>query len=232
MPMCRTQSRRQLFFQDSNVGGGPVISLARTLARDIDRGNNVDLMSQMIEGQQPIEKHQYAVGQRKIIRGMFTDIFQLPNRVICEVAHRARGKWRQPGHGSGTMLPQQFLDNLDRAALALLLSFATLHYDVFAARPHLHIGTRPQKRVAADLLAAFHGLEQESVGLIGCDRKKGGDRRQQIGCDRFHHRHQGGVSGEPGEFLVLGTKHGRRHSEFSHYREARAASWNARQKSL
>ena len=174
----------------------------------------------MIERQQPVEKHQYAVGQRKIILGMLADIFQLPHRVVGEVTHRARGKWRQPGHGRGTMLPQQFLDDLDRAALALLLSLAALHHDVVAPRSHLHVGTRPQKGVAADLLAALHRLEQESVGLIGCDREKGGDRRQQIGRDRFHHRHQRGLSGEPGKFLVVGTKHGRRHSEFSHYRQA------------
>ena len=179
----------------------------------------MNLVAQVIERQQAIEEHQHAIGQREIVLGMLADIFQLPHHVIREVADGARGERRQSGHGRGTMLPQQFLDDLDRASLALFLLLAALHHDVVAPRPHLHVGTRSQKRVASNLLAALHRLEQESVGLVGRNREKGGDRRQQIGRDRFHHRHQGGVFGEPGKFLVVGTKHGRRHSEFSHYRQ-------------
>src|SRR4029077_11103512 len=113
----------------------------------------------------------------------------------------------------------QFLDDRDRASLALLLPLAALHHNVSTPRSHLHVGARSQKRVAADLLSALHRFEQESVGLVCGDREKGGDRRQQMGGNRFHHRHQGGISGEPGKLLVVGTKHGWRHSEFSHYRQ-------------
>ncbi len=208
VPVRRAQSRSQLSFQHGDVRGGAIVSLARTFARHIGRGDDVDLVAQVIEGQQPVEEHQDAIGQREIILGVFADVFQLPHRVIREVAHRARRKRRQPGHGRGTMLPQQFLDDLDRAALALLRLLAALDHDVLAPRPHLHVGTRSQKRVAADLLAPLHRLEQKGIGLIGCDGEEGGDRRQQIGGNRFHHRHQRGFSGQPGKFLVIGTKHG------------------------
>ena len=215
--MRRPQARRQLLFQDGNVGGGAIIGPARTLARYIGSGDDVNLVAQVIEGQQPVEEHQHAIGKRKIVLGVLADIFQLPHRVIGEIAHRARGEWRQPGHDRGTMLPQQFLDHLNRAALALFLLLAALHHNVPALGPHLHVRTRSQKGVAADLLAALHGLQQKSVGLVGGDREKGGDRRQQIGRNRLHHRHQRGLSGQAGKFLVIGTKHGS-----SHYREA---SW-------
>ena len=140
---------------------------------------------------------------------MLADIFQLPHRVVGEVSHRARGERGQSGHHRGTMLAQQFLYDLDRAALAIFFLLAALHHDRRRLGPHLHVGTRSQKGVASDLLATLHRLEQESVGLIGGNREKGGDRRQQIGRNRFHHRHQRGLSGQPGKFLVVGTKHGR-----------------------
>ena len=196
-----------------------VIGLARTLARHVSGGDDVDLVAQVIECQQTIEKHQYAIGQGKIIFGVFADIFQLPHCVVSEVAHRARGERRQPGHRGGTMLPQQFLDDLDRVSLALLLLLAAPQFDVATARPHLHVRTRSQKRVAPNLLAALYRLQQKSVRLIGGNREESGNRRQQIRRDRFHHRHQRGLSGKPGEFLVIGTKHGLSHSGFSHYRQ-------------
>ena len=126
-PVRRPQSRSQFLFQRCNVLRSPVIGLARTFARHIGGGNDVDLVAQMIERQQAIEKHQYAVGQGKIIFGVFADIFQLPHCVVGEVADRARGERRQPGHGGGTMLPQQFLDDLNRVPLALLLLLAAPH---------------------------------------------------------------------------------------------------------
>ena len=214
VPVRRPQSRSQFLFQNRNVRGGAVISPARTLARHIGSGDDVNLVAQVIERQQAVEKHQHAVGQGKIIFRMLADIFQLPHRVVGEVSHRARGERRQPGHDRGTMLPQQFLDDLNRAALALLFLLAALHHNVSARAPHLHVRTRAQKGVAADLLATLHRLQQKGVRLIGRDREKGGDRRQQVGRDRLHHRHQRGLSGEAGKFLVVGTQHG-----LSHYRE-------------
>src|SRR6185295_15512208 len=112
---------------------------------------------------QTIEKHQYAIGQGKIVFGVFTDIFQLPHRVVGEVANRPRCEWRQSGHSGGAMLPQQLLDDLDRVSLALLLLLAAPQFDVATARPHLHVGTSSQKRVAPNLLAALYRLQQKSV---------------------------------------------------------------------
>ena len=172
VPVRRPQSRRQFLFQHGNVGSGPVISLARTLARNIGRGDDVDLVAQVIERQQAVEEHQHAIGQREIVFGMLADIFQLPDHVVSEISDGARGKRRQPGHSRRTMLPQQFLHDLNRASLTLFLLLAALHYDLAAPRPHLHIGTRSQKRVASDLLAALHRLQQESIGSLAAMARK------------------------------------------------------------
>ena len=79
---------------------------------------------------------------------------------------------------------------------------------------------------APSALAAFHRLQQECVGLIRRDREKRRDRRQQIGCNRFHHRHQGGALGEARKFLVVGTKYGLSHL-LTNYREGCGITWSS-----
>src|SRR5713101_3020206 len=107
------------------------------------------------------------------------------------------------------MLTQQFLYDLDRAALALFFVLAPLHHNVPAFSSHLHVGTSAQEGVTANLLAALHRLQQKSVWLVGRNRQKGGNRRQQVGRDRLHDRDQRGLVGQAGKFFVIGTKHGR-----------------------
>src|SRR4026209_1172430 len=73
------------------------------------------------------------------------------------------------------MLPQQLLDYLDRIPLKLFLLPAVSYLDVSPAGPHLHVGARSQKGVAADLLAALHRFQQECVRLIGGNRGENGN---------------------------------------------------------
>ena len=67
-------------------------------------------MTQVIEGQQAIEEHQYRQSGREVIFGVLADIFQLPHRVVGKVSDRAGGERRQARVRGGTMLPQQLLD--------------------------------------------------------------------------------------------------------------------------
>src|ERR1700730_3355879 len=125
------------------------------------------------------------------------------------------------------MLSQQSFYDLNCTALAHLFVFALAPLDrnVPTISPHLHVGTRSQEGVAANLLAPFHGLEQESIRLVGRNRKEGRDRRQQVSRDRLHHRHERGLAGQARKFFVVGMQH-----ELSHYIEEGAqrpgtASW-------
>jgi hypothetical protein len=196
VPVRRAQACSQLLFQDGNVGSGAIIGAPRTLPRHIGIGDDVDLVAQVIEGQQAIEEHQHAVGQQKIVLRLLADILQLPDCVVGEIPHRACGEWRQSRHDRRTMLAQQFLNHLDGAARASFLAFAALHHDVSALRSHLHVRAGSQKGVAANLLATLHRLQQKSIRLVGSNCEKGGDRRQQVCRDRLHHRHQCGFAGE------------------------------------
>jgi hypothetical protein len=63
-----------------------------------------------------------------------------------------------------------------------------LQQNLIAACPDLKVRAGAKECVASDVLSALDRFEQESVRLIGRDRKKSGDRRQQVGRDRLHHR--------------------------------------------
>jgi hypothetical protein len=63
-----------------------------------------------------------------------------------------------------------------------------LQQDLIATRPHLKVRAGAKECVASDVLSALDRFEQESVRLVGRDGKKSGDRRQQVGRNRLHHR--------------------------------------------
>ncbi len=171
--MGRTQTRSQLLFQDGDVGGGAIIGPPRTFARYIGGRDDVNLVAQVIKRQQAVEEHQHAIGQAKIILSVLADLLQLPDRVVREVAHRARGERRQARHDRRAMLPQQFFDDLNRAALTLFFLFAALHHNLSTGGSHLHVRARSQKGVASNLLAALHRFQKKGIGLVGGDRQKG-----------------------------------------------------------
>jgi hypothetical protein len=75
LPLRWTQSSSQLFLQHFNVSHRAVIRLSRTLPRNVGAGDDVDLVPQMVEGQQPVEKHQRAIGKLQIILGARSNIF-------------------------------------------------------------------------------------------------------------------------------------------------------------
>jgi hypothetical protein len=175
--MCRTQTGGQLLLEDSDVSERAVIGAARALARNIRGGDDVNLVAQVIEGQQAIEEHQHAIGQGEIVLGMVADSFQLADRVICEIANGACGERRQPSDRRRTMLPEQLFDHEQHVALALFAHPSALQHDIFASGSNLQVRTRAEKRIAANLFAALDGLQQKSVGLIGSNGEKGRDRR-------------------------------------------------------
>ena len=81
-PHRRTQSRSQFSFECGNVAHGAVVRLTRFFPRNVGRGHDVNLMTQVVEGQEPVEEHQFAIRQRKIVLGMFANRLQLANHVV------------------------------------------------------------------------------------------------------------------------------------------------------
>ncbi len=167
----------------------------------------MNLVPQVIESQQTVEKHQAAIGQRKIIFGVLADLFQLPHGVIGKIAHRSRGERRNAGNRGRPMLSQKPLDDLRNVSLQPFLRLTPAYQHIAALRLHHHIRTRTEERIAANLLAPLHRLQQESFRLMGGNRQKRGNRREQVCGDRLDHRHQRGFPRQAGKLFVLGTKH-------------------------
>ncbi len=128
-PQCRAQSRREFPLQRSNVAQRPVVGAPRTLARHVGGGDDVDLMPQVIKGQQPIEEHQLGVGQRQVIFRMLANLFQLADHVVGKVSDRARGEWRQSRNAGGPVLPQQSLHHLENVVLHHFAPASALNLD-------------------------------------------------------------------------------------------------------
>jgi hypothetical protein len=67
-PPCatrRAQSRSQLSFQRRNIPQGAIVGLTRFFLRDIRRGHDVNLVAQVIEGQQAGQRTSTRIGQAK-----------------------------------------------------------------------------------------------------------------------------------------------------------------------
>ena len=124
--------------------------------RNVGRGNNVNLMSQVVEGEQPVEEHQRAVGELKIVLGAVANVFKLANNVVRAEANCSGGEWRQSRHNGGFMLLQQFFRGLKDVLLVGFTLLPSLNHNFSAVRPQLHVGARPQKCVPPNLLPALN----------------------------------------------------------------------------
>jgi hypothetical protein len=164
-------------------------------------------MTQVIECQEPVEEHQLGVRKRQVILRVLPDVFQQSNHIVSEVSNGARHKRGQSRHSRRMMLLQQSLHHLKDVGFDDLTLASTLDLNFAMTRPNPHVGIGPQKRVAANLLAALHGLQQERVRLFLGDGQKCTDRGKQVGANRLHHRHQGRLARQPRELVEIRLKH-------------------------
>ena len=80
----------------------------------------MDLVSQVIESQQAIEKHQHAVGNIEIVHRVLSDVLKPPHNVIRAITNSAGDEWRKTLHRRRTMLLQKFLNNFENIPRAPL----------------------------------------------------------------------------------------------------------------
>ena len=105
------------------------------------------------------------------------------------------------------MLAQQTLHDLENILLDYFAPAPALNLHRSLPGPHPHVRPHAQKCIASDLLAPLHRFEQKRVRLVGGNGKKRGNRRQQIGAHRFHHRDQRGLAGQPRKLFKVGLQH-------------------------
>ena len=70
----------------------------------------MDLVPQVIEGEQAVEEHQHAVGDIEVVLGALADFFKLANDVVGEVSNGSPGKRRPAFVLRHAVLAQQRLE--------------------------------------------------------------------------------------------------------------------------
>ena len=126
----------------------------------------MNLVAQVVKGQQAVEEHQFTIRQRKIVFRMLADLFQLPHYVVGKITNRSGGERRQAGDRGRLVLAQQQLYELEHVSFVPFAVPSAFNLDGRTPRPQAHVRPRSQKRVAADLLAALDRLQQKRVRLV------------------------------------------------------------------
>src|SRR2546425_10810678 len=108
--MGGSQSGSQLLFQNRDVGQRVVVGPSGTFAGNVGSGNDVNLMTQMVENEKAVKEHQRAVRQGEIVLGVLADVLQLTHDVVGKVTDCPRGERRQSRHDGGTLFAQQIFD--------------------------------------------------------------------------------------------------------------------------
>src|SRR5438874_12923050 len=112
-------------------------------------------MTQVVESQQPIEEHEHAVRDFKVVFGVFADFFELPYHVIGEISNRARGERWKVGDVRGPVLVQEALHDLKDVSLLPLDGFSPPDGDLRTASLHLHVGADAEEGIASDFFTAL-----------------------------------------------------------------------------
>src|SRR5947209_20037435 len=134
----------------------------------------------MVEGQQPVKKHENAVGYLEIVLGQVGQLFQLAHGIMRKKPYRARSEWRESRNMAVLMLAQQSIkDTKDRAFHVLFLPTLFQYYLISPSSQH-HVGTCAKERVSANLLPTFHRLQQKSMRFLSSNAQKRGDRGSQV----------------------------------------------------
>src|SRR5690349_7913774 len=95
-------------------------------------GNDVDLVPDVIEGQQAVEKHQDRVGNPQVVFRQLGQPLQLTHSIMRQKAYSAGGKWRQARNEGGFMLLQQAVQHLENVSFQLLLFTALFNRDLLS----------------------------------------------------------------------------------------------------
>ena len=105
----------ELALDSSDVAQGAIIGLTGRFGGYVGGGDDVDLVAEVVEGEHAVEEHENAVGNVEVVLGFLADILQLANNVVGAIADSSGGKRRQPFNLGGTVLVEQFLDDLEDA---------------------------------------------------------------------------------------------------------------------
>src|SRR5207248_11089883 len=126
----------------------------------------------------------------KIILRFVADVLELANNIVRTKPDRTGAERRQSRNGSQFVFSKQLFREPEHIAIVPLAPLAFLNDSLRTIGLQFHVGTRTEKCVAANLLAAFDRLEQKGIPLASRDRKKSRNWRKQVRHNRLDHGDQ------------------------------------------
>src|SRR5450631_4432002 len=117
----------------------------------------------MVEGQNLIEKRQARVRDLKLVLRQLGQALDLPHCVIRKEAHGASSKGWHPRKPSRLVTAESFAQHLEDIPLDMRRPLALGDRNAAATRYDPLVWIEPDERIAANLLSAFHRLQQEAL---------------------------------------------------------------------
>jgi len=205
-------SPRSSSLEELDLGAGELVERGEILVGgDAGVGDDQDPVLDVIEGQHRVEQHEprfvlfrrrAAVVPPRLLPGVGQRRLEADRGVVADEADGAAGEARQPGHERRAELRHHPPQHRNERLAGLGRHAGPVDHRAPAARPQHEERVLAEERIARDLLAAFHALEQERVvGMLG-DLQEGRDRRQQIRHDLLDDRHERAAPRQLHEFFV------------------------------
>ena len=147
---------------------------------EVDGGDKEDLLLDVVEGEDLVEEHEAGVGDVELVGGEGGEFFDEADDVVGEEADGSGGEGRQAGEAGGGVAGEGALEFFEDVTLVGAGALPFPGGDGVAAGGHAFIGVDADEGVAADVLAAFYGFEEEGLGGVVGDAEEGGDGGFQV----------------------------------------------------
>ena len=159
-------------------------------------------MLHVIERQHRIEHHEpgvVSIGRAGV--GARHGRLEPGRGVVAEVADRAAGEARQPGHERRLKAVHQLAQRVDERRLHVARDALLFDHGLAVAALQDQERVLAEERVTADVLAALDAFEQERViGMLG-NLQEGRHRRQQVRHQLLAHGHERRALGQVHELF-------------------------------
>ena len=153
------QAGYEFFLQRVDVRNRAIVGRTRLLASHIGGGNDVQLMSQVIEGKQPVVEHEDAIRQLEVIFCVGRQALEVTHRIIGKVADSAGRKRWKTGGVRRFVLTKSSSQYLEQTGILLFDLLPAAYNDFLAAATYHHVRTDSEKCVTSDALTAFNRLQ-------------------------------------------------------------------------
>ena len=196
------QAALELALEEPDLRAGKLVERFQVLVRGDPRvGDDQDPVLDVIERQDGIEQHEPGGVGAVARRAQIAEHRLEPGcRAVAEIPDRAAGESRQIGHERRPEVGHQTAQRLDEGPIAGGQLPRPLDRLLAVARPQDQERILAEKRIPADVLAAFDAFQEKRVVRVFGDLQERRDRREEVGDDLLAHRHERAA---PGQLLEL-----------------------------